>query len=121
MFAASDAIKNLPTRRVANAITRVALAEGNAILGRKVPYNSTTNTLTDQGREMIQTGIYKALSTRFREHIQNSQDADGDTGLVQVNPNVTVTGGNLIAVEVRVAPEVFGYVLNLSVILAVKE
>jgi hypothetical protein len=121
MYAAGERVTTLPVRRIANALERAAVSAGNAILGGEVPYNAATNTLTDTGRAMIQTGIFKVLSTRFRDHIQNAGDAAIDTGLVQVNPNVTVTSGNMLGVSVRLAPKIFGYILNIDIVLAVQE
>jgi hypothetical protein len=40
---------------------------------------------------------------------------------VQVNPVITVSGGNLLTVAVTLAPIVKGYLLNLNVTLAIQE
>ncbi len=57
----------------------------------------------------------------FKDDIQNWDDASLDTGLVQVNPIVTVSGGNLLSVTGSLAPLVFGYLLNLGFTLAVQQ
>jgi hypothetical protein len=125
MYAADERIKNLPTRRIANAMERVAVTAGNASLGGKLFYTPATLTaparLTAASRAAIQASIFAPLKQEFKDDIQNAEDGGLDTGLVQVNPVITLTGGNLVKVAVTLAPLVFGYLLSLDLILAVQQ
>lgn len=125
MYAADERIKNLPTRRIANAMERVAVTAGNASLGGKLFYTPATLTaparLTAASRAAIHASIFAPLKQEFKDDIQNAEDAGLDTGLVQVNPVITLTGGNLAKVAVTLAPLVFGYLLSLDLILAVQQ
>lgn len=124
LYSADERIRNLPTRRVVNAIARVAVAAGTTQLGGRFKYTPATGTtpatLSAEARRAIHGKIFAALATEFRDDISNATDAALDTGLVQVNPAVTVTGGNLLSVPVTIAPVVFGYLLNLSITVAVQ-
>ena len=128
MAAADDRIKNLMVRRVANAIERTAISAAKTGLGGQIFYNladpnipGSQPTLTEVSRMAIHAVIYGRLATDFASDIQNADNADVDTGLVQVSPNITVSGGNLIGVSVTIAPRVLGYLLSLSITLAVQE
>ena len=128
MYAADERITNLPTRRVVNALERVAVSAGTSALGEKLYYTpadpntpGSTAMLTEASRNALHGVIFGALSAQFGPHIQNANDAAVDTGLVQVDPVVTVSGGNLLTVSVTIAPRVFGYLLNLNIILAVQQ
>jgi hypothetical protein len=125
MYAADERIRNLPTRRVCNAIERVAVTAGTSLSGSKVGYTpaagATSAQLTDGGRRLIHGVIYAALAREFRTDIQNSNDAALDTGLVQVAQNITVSGGNLLGVSVTLAPLVWGYLQKLDLILAIQQ
>jgi len=125
MYAADERIRNLPTRRIANAMERVAVTAGTASLGGKLFYTPATNTsaarLTPASRAAIHASIYAPLKQEFANDIQNADAAGLDTGLVQVNPVITVSGGNLVTVAVTLAPRVFGYLLSLNLTLAVQQ
>ena len=128
MYAADERITNLPTRRVVNALERVAVSAGTSALGEKLYYTpadpntpGSTAMLTEASRNALHGVIFGALSAQFGPHIQNANDAAVDTGLVQVDPVVTVSGGNLLTVSVTIAPLVFGYLLNLNIVLAVQQ
>jgi hypothetical protein len=127
MYAADERIRNLPTRRIANAMERTAVTAGNAGLGGRLFYTPATSApgslprLTAASRAAIHASIYSALKRDFSGDIQNADAAGLDTGLVQVNPVITVTGGNLVKVAVTLAPLVFGYLLSLDITLAVQE
>jgi len=128
MYAADERIKNLPTRRIVNAMERVAVSAGNSGLGSTLfyipadPLNpASRNQLTVPSRNALHAKIFSALSKEFGDDIQNANDGAIDTGLVQINPVVTVTGGNLLSVSATLAPRVFGYLLNLSIVLAVQQ
>lgn len=124
MYAADERIRNLMTRRLANAMERVAVAAGTPKAGGKVFYTSTgpsTGVLTASSRNAIQGSIYQAVSTEFASEIDNAADAAIDSGLVQVDPAVTVSGGNLLGISITLAPRVGGFVLSLSFTLAIQE
>jgi hypothetical protein len=124
MYQADERIRNLMTRRVANAIERVAVSAGTTGMGGKVRYTpavgSTPATLTEAGRRGVHGVIYDALAKEFRDDIQNVNAAALDNGLVQVNPTITISGGNLAAISVTIAPIVFGYQLTLNITLAIQ-
>jgi len=127
MYAADERIKNLPTRRIANAMERVAVSAGTSQLGAKLFYTPADGSpgsqaqLTDVSRNAIHGVIYQSLAVNFTGDIQNANAAGLDTGLVQVSPYVTVSGGNLLTVSVTLSPLVFGYLLSLDIVLAIQE
>ncbi len=125
LFASDERIRNLPTRRIANAMERVAVTAGTSDLGADLFYipaaGSTPARLTAASIAALQGKIFDALSKEFAGDISNAGDAALNTGLVQVNPNITVTGGNLLHVTVTLAPIVKGYLLSLSFVLAIQE
>jgi len=128
MAADDDFIKNLMVRRVANAMELAAVAAATSGLGGQIGYIAadpevpgSVDTLTEVSRNAIHAVIFGSLSTAFAKDIQNADDGDVDAGLVQVNPIITVSGGNLIGVDVTLAPRVLGYLLSLSITLAVQE
>jgi hypothetical protein len=128
MYAADERIRNLPTRRIANALERTAVSAGTSALGGRLNYipadpnvPGSTAQLTPASRAALHGVIYSAIKADFKNDIQNAADAGLDTGLVQIDPTVTVTGGNLLQVSVTIAPLVFGYLLNLVVTLAVQQ
>lgn len=124
MYAEDERIRNLMTRRLANAMKRVARAAATPDLGSHVFYESTgegTGTLTVASRNAIQGEIYQAIRGQFRNEIDNAEDAALDSGLVQVAPEVTVSGGNLVGVSVTLAPKVGGFVLTIGLTLAIQE
>lgn len=128
LYAPDERIRNLPTRRIANAMERVATSEGISGLGSRLFYTPADPSipgslprLTPGSRAAIQGKIFQALSTEFAGDIQNASDGALDTGLVQVDEVVTVSGGNLLSVSATLAPRVFGYLLSLSITLAVQE
>ncbi len=128
MYATDERIRNLPTRRIANAMERVAVASGNSSLGGRLSYikanpldPASRNRLTVPSRNAVHAVIFDALNIEFRDDIQNASDGGLDTGLVQVDPVVTVSGGNLLGVNVTLKPSVFGYLLNLGIKLAVQQ
>jgi hypothetical protein len=124
MYAVDDRIRNLPTLRICNAMKRIARAEGTSALGGRLRYNPATDTTPAQLTYAAQLAVHKVLfskiSTEFKDDIQNPMDA-ALNGLVQVNPIVTVHDGNVLDVEVTLAPLVFGYLQNLKVILSVQQ
>jgi hypothetical protein len=125
MAAPDERIRNLMVRRLANAIERVTVAAGLPKLGSKVFYTKTgltSGVLTPASRNAIQGSIYQAVSSEFGQEIDNANDAAVDTGLVQVSPSISISGGNLVRVSVTVSPSIGGFVLALDPItLAIQE
>lgn len=128
MYATDERVRNLMVRRIVSAIERVTVQIGVPILGGNLAYTpadpSTPGSqpkLTPQAVAAIQGALYRGLSQTFASDIQNASDASLNTGLVQVNPIVTVTGGNLLAISPTIAPRVFGYVLELNPVIAVAQ
>ena len=50
----------------------------------------------------------------------NAADAGLDTGLIQVSPNVTLSGGDIVGLAVTAAPKFPGYAKDLSFTIAVQ-
>lgn len=124
MYQADERIRNVMTRRVANAIERVAVSAGTTAMGSKVKYTpasgSTPARLDDTSRRSIHGVIFDAISKEFKTDITNPNDASLDNGLVQVAQDITISGGNLAAVSVTIAPIVWGYLLTLNITLAIQ-
>lgn len=123
-YASDERIRNLMTRRLCNAIKRVAIAAGTISLGGQLFYVSTgpaTGTLTTASRNKAQAAIYQAVRSEFANEIENAEDGAIDSGLVQINSGVTVTGGNLLGVTGTVHPRVGGFVLSIDLTLAVAQ
>lgn len=122
MFASDERVRNVMVRRLANAMERVAVAAGTPKLGSLSFYQPTgpgSGLLTPASRNSLHGSIYQALKAEFKNEIDNAEDAALDSGLVQVDPAVTVSGGNLLGVNVTLAPRVGGFVLSLTLTLAV--
>jgi hypothetical protein len=124
LYDSDERIRNLPTRRVCNAIKRVAKSQGISALGGRLRYNPATATkpaqLTYAAQLAVQAVIYHEIKAQFSNDIQNADDASLN-GLVQVNPTVTVTGGNLLEIDATIAPKVYGYVRAIHLTLAVQQ
>lgn len=127
MYDADEDIKSLPVRRVVNAIEREALAVSFAQLGGTAFYtpadaeNNLPAMLTEDARSAIHSSIFAVLNRDFRDDIQNFGDSDQDTGLLQVSAEVTITGGNLVAVPITLRPQVLGFLFKLPLTLAIKQ
>lgn len=128
MFGPSDTIKNLQTLRVILAIKRVALAAAFRALGGKVFYDAadpnvfgSLPTLPEPTRNAIQSSILAALSSEFKDDIQNASDGDIETGLVRIPSTVTVTGGNLVTIPGYIEAKVFGYVISIPLTISIQE
>lgn len=124
MYASDEQIRNLPTRRLANAIERVAASASIPSLGSKLFFVSTgpsTGTLTDTSREAVHATVYAAIKSEFGTEISNAEDAAIDNGLVQVNQDIGVSGGNLLAISGNINPKIGGFVLSLDWTLSVQE
>lgn len=125
MYAPDERIRNLPTRRLANALERTAVSAGTSALGENLFFTSdpdgSNKRLTPASLRAIQGVIWAAEKEEFTTaEIQNLQDGDLNTGLVQVNPAITTTGFNLVNVSVTLAPRIGGYLLTLSITLALQ-
>ncbi len=110
-------------RRIAQAIERDALDVSFASLGGTNFYdtNETTgiSTLTIPAGNAIHHVIFDALTgDKYAEDIENSADDDPTTGLVQVNPVVTVAPGNLVTIAVTLAPKIAGKILSIGLTYA---
>ncbi len=125
MYAAGEQILNFPTRRIANALEREAVSAGTSDLGADLFYipasGSTPAKLTAASLAALHGKIFGVLSVDFASDIGNASAGGLDIGLVQINPIVVVTGGNLLTVDVTLAPVVKGYLLNLNVTLQIQE
>jgi len=124
LYASDERIRTAPVRRLVNALRRVVRAAGVPLLGGRFFYVSTgptTGLLTDASREAIHAAIFQAVSSEFGTEFLNAADAGLDTGLIQVDPAVTVSGGNIIALAVTAAPALPGYAKDLSFTIAVQE
>lgn len=127
LYGDGERIRNVMARRIVNAIKRVARAAAFTSLGGKIHYNRANSaipgslpTLPETERTGLQGVILQALAI-FANDIDNADAADINTGLVQVAQTVTVTGGNLVAVTITVAPIIAGYVITESIVIAVQE
>lgn len=126
MYASDERIQNLMARRVATAMERVAVTAGTGGLGAALGYTPADGTpgsqdmLSSVAVSSLQSVIFRALSQEFQSDIQNPNDAALDTGLVQVDPVIVVTGGN-IAASATVSPLMFGYLVKLTITMAVQQ
>jgi hypothetical protein len=124
LFDVGDTIQTLMARRLANACERVAVNAGIPNLGARLFYVSTgatSGTLTAQSLRAVQSAVFAAVSSEFSTEFDNAQDADLNTGLVQINPAVVVSTGKMLTVAGTVAPNIGGYVLNLEFTLAIQQ
>lgn len=119
-----ETIQTLMARRLADACKRVAVLAAVPQFGSRLFYTSTgptSGTLTPQSLKLVQSSIFAAVSGEFSTEFSNASDADLNTGLVQVNPAVTVGAGKLLGIEVTIAPNIGGYVLEFTITLAVQQ
>lgn len=124
LYASDERIRNLMVRRIANAMERVAVDAAVPSLGGRFSYVSTgpsSGTLTPASRKALQSTILQALRSEFSSDIDNADDAAIDSGLVQVSPSVTVSGGNLLHPSITLAPKIGGYVVEINLTLAIQE
>ncbi len=125
LYPSDSRVRNLMTRRLANAMKRVARSAATPTLGAKLfftaPEGASTGTLTEASRKAAQAIIFQAVSSEFGDEIGNATDAALDSGLVQVKPTVAISGGNLISLDIVLAPNVGGYVLSIGLTLAIQQ
>ncbi len=108
-------------RRIANAIERAALEVSFAQLGGTVFYDTVAgvSTLQTEYKNAIHSVIFNALTgIQFEDDIENSADDDPVTGLVQVQPIITVAPGNLATIAAILAPKVAGKILSIGLTYA---
>jgi hypothetical protein len=128
LFPQNGTIRNLMARRVANAMERDAVNAAQAQMGGRIFYTpadpadpQSVPTLTEVSRNALHAAVYNVLSENFRNDIQNWDDADPDTGLVQVSSTVVVTDGNVVGATIVLRPLMFGYLANLTIVVSPKE
>ena len=127
LYSDNERIRNIMTRRVANAAERAAVSAANSSLGGDVfyiPANPATGAsaqLTEASRLALHGVVFAAVSQAVQGDVLNDRDASVDTGLVQINPYVTVSGGNLLSVQCTINLNVKGYIVSWTIVLAIKE
>lgn len=110
-------------RRVAQTMERDALDVSFAQLGGTAFYDTDPltqiSTLTVEAQNAIHHVLFSSLTgDKYATDIENSADDDPSTGLVQVNPVVTVAPGNLMTLAVELAPKIAGKVLSIGLTYA---
>lgn len=128
LYGATDTIRTMMQLRVSCSMQRSAFSaateQGGALFDYTLPDENIpgdTHKLTDVSRNMIHGVIYAALAERFANLIQNADDADPETGLVWVDPVVTVSPGNLLGVKYELRVLFKGVLLTIAGLLVVKE
>jgi hypothetical protein len=109
-------------RRIAQAIERNALTVSFDLLGGTAFYVTDSNnvsTLTPEAQDAVHHIIFGALTgDLFSDDIENSADDNPTTGLVQVQPVITVNPGNLALISAILAPKVAGKILQIGLTYA---
>ncbi len=124
LYATDERIRNVMVRRMVNALKRVIRGAAVPIFGGDFGYTSTgpsTGILTDASREAIQGSVFQAVSAEFSTEFLNAQDAGLDTGLIQIDPAITLSGGDLIGFTITSAPKLKGYAKDITVVIAVEQ
>jgi hypothetical protein len=128
MAGATDPIKTLMMRRIATSMERTAvsaaISQGGALLDYTAPdpnVPGSTYLLTDVSRNMLHAVLFNALSDRYAPFIQNADDADLETGLVYINPAITVSAGKLVSVEYKLNVRFQGVLVSLAGTFKVQE
>jgi hypothetical protein len=124
LFASDERIRTVMARRIANAMESDAIDAGTSGMGGKIAYRKASGNvparLTDNAMRDLQKVIFGYLSPRYADHVENASDAALDTGLVQVQQNVTVSDSQLVGVSVTLAPMLFGHIVKLTVTMAIQ-
>lgn len=121
---ASDQIKSLPMRRIATSMERVAVSAATGAGGAQLDYYTDevgTKRLKDVSRNALHAVIFGALSERFKPYIQNADDADVETGLVWINPVITVATGQRVSVQYEIRVRYRGVLISFAGTFVVKE
>ncbi len=125
MAAPDERIRTVMQRRVAIAMEREAVDAAVTLLGGRLSFTAAAGAvparLTDDSVRTAQKVIYRAVSAISRGHVSNWDDAALDTGLVQVQQDITVGAGNMIGLTVILAPKNFGYTLSVNITLAAQQ
>ena len=126
MFAANEiqTFSLLPVRRVGNAMKAVAVAADvsgiGAELGTVTDEATGVVTLKAASRKALHMHVFSALQERFAAHIQNATDAALDTGLLQIDPIVTLdASGKIAKVTKRMKPKMKVFVGDIEFVLEV--
>lgn len=127
LYATGESIVRVPQRRIANALEREALSAARPLLGSDIFYTaadpndpSSQNIMTAKSVAKVHGLIFQRLSTKFQGKIQNADDASLNTGLVQVNPVITVATGGAITIAIVLGPRFKGLLLSLAFTLTVQ-
>lgn len=125
---ATDTIKTLPMRRVATSMERAAVSaaigQGGALLDYDAPDPNVPGDvyrLTSTSRDMLHGVMYGALSERFATMIQNADDGDIETGLMWINPVISVAPGKLVRVEYKIRAQFKGILVTMAGAFETKE
>lgn len=125
---ADEDIKSLMQRRIATSMERVAISAvidaGGITLDYDAPPEDNPSVgylLTSTSRDALHGVIFNALSARFAPFIQNADDADIETGLVWINPSITVSSGKRVAVEYMIRMRNQGILTTSVGVLKVQE
>lgn len=118
---ATDKIKSLMMRRVANRIKRqaqsAAIGSGGTLLDYTAPDPNASGgsyTLTDVSRGALHSVIFNAISEPNKTLIQNAEDSDVNTGLVWINPVITVMSGKRVRVTYKLNVRFQGVLVDIA-------
>lgn len=127
LFAPGENIKTVMARRVANAMERTVVTAMIRTLGSKIFYDpadpnvpGSLPTLQEVTRNALHAAAFSSLTTEFASDIQNADDGDLDTGLVQVSPYVIVNSKKATA-SIYLSVRMFGYLVKLNITYSAKE
>lgn len=127
LFGAGEGIRTVMSRRVANAMKRTVATAMIRVLGSKVFYNpadpnvpGSLPTLQEPTRNALHGAAFDVLTSEFANDIQNPNEGDIDSGLVQVSPYVVVTSGKA-TVSIYLKVLMFGYLVGINITYAAKE
>lgn len=128
LAAATDPIKTLMMRRVANAIERLALTaaigSGGTVLDYTAPDPAVPGDvyrLTAVSRNALHGLMFGAIATRASAWIQNANNADIEAGLVWINPVIDVVAGKLVSGEYEIRCQFRGVLVKLAGTFITKE
>lgn len=124
LYASDERVRAVMVRRIVNALRRVIRAAATPIFGADFFYTRTgpsSGILTDPSREAIHGILFQAVGAEFGTEFLNAQDASLDSGLIQVDPAVVLSGGNIIGFSVTCSPELKGYAKDATITIALQE
>ena len=127
MFGPTDTVNTVMRRRLVNSVKRALLNAAIPQAGGKFFYvpadenvAGSVPTLKPESRNAIHAALAQAL-TAYKGKIDNYDDLDVESGVVVVDPVVTVSAGGKIAVKIRVNLVVAGYLMDFDISIALKE